>query len=192
MRTARTRRAKKVKTKPRPKSLDVTKVRKPRPKPKVNPLASLGLLLFAGTLPIFLVSPTARRRVEQMLERSPGFRTLRDAHGGGFVDFVSARLQVVEGDVERPRFGLGMDVLEGLRGGKVDALIHCAGLTDFSPDPARALRAQLAPARDPAAFSLTASPPPAAPAVRPSRANRDGDARCRVRAFLAGPAFGRR
>ena len=86
---------------------------------------------------------TARRRVEQMLERSPGFRTLREAHGSGFAEFVSSRLQVVEGDVERPRFGLGMDVLEGLRGGSVDALIHCAGLTDFSPDPARALRANV-------------------------------------------------
>jgi len=86
---------------------------------------------------------TARRRVEQMLECSPGFRTLRAAHGEDFVDYVSARLQVVEGDVERPRFGLDMDVLEGLRGGKVDALIHCAGLTDFSPDPARALRANV-------------------------------------------------
>lgn len=86
---------------------------------------------------------TARRRVEQMLERSPGFRTLREAHGDGFTDYVSARLQVVEGDVERPRFGLEMDVLEGLRGGNVDALIHCAGLTDFSPDPARALRANV-------------------------------------------------
>ena len=50
--TARTRCAKKVKTKPRPKSLDVTKVRKPRPKPKVNPLASLGLPMPKNMVPL--------------------------------------------------------------------------------------------------------------------------------------------
>ena len=50
--TARTRRAKKVITKPRPKSLDVTKVRKPRPKPKVNPLASLGLPMPKNMVPL--------------------------------------------------------------------------------------------------------------------------------------------
>lgn len=84
----------------------------------------------------------ARERVERILATSPAFRHLRERHGEGFSDFAADRLAVVEGDVTRP--GLGLK--EPPQG--VDVTLHCAGLTDFQPEPARAIAINVHGARN--------------------------------------------
>lgn len=76
----------------------------------------------------------ARERLERLIDTSPAFRPLRQAHGRDLGRWLGARLTVAEGDIELPLLGLRLDELE-----PVDAVVHCAGLTDFQPDPLRAL-----------------------------------------------------
>lgn len=80
----------------------------------------------------------AEARVRQIFERSPCMRTLRARHGEGLLAFLEGKVDVVEGDVREPLCGVGLDVLEGI-GPSIDLVVHCAGLTDFSPDPLAAL-----------------------------------------------------
>jgi long-chain acyl-CoA synthetase len=53
--------------------------------------------------------------------------------------WLRGRLRVLEGDVEKPRFGLDRSAWEALQADPPDLLLHCAGLTDFMPDPVKAL-----------------------------------------------------
>ena len=99
-----------------------------------------------------VVRPKGRRvsaleRVEKAFDTSPAARPLRAQYGEGLGAFLGDRIEVISGDVETPRFGLDRSTLDALRASKVDALIHCAGLTDFMPDPARALRANVVGAK---------------------------------------------
>lgn len=80
----------------------------------------------------------ARARLRSIVETSPVFRALRQKHGKGLRAFVDAKLEVVEGDVTSPVCGLAPRAAEAL-GGRLDAIVHFAGLTDFEPDPAQAL-----------------------------------------------------
>ncbi len=94
-----------------------------------------------------LVRPRGRveppiRRVERMIDTSPVFRPLRARHGQDLGRWLSVRLDSVAGDVEKPHWGLAPDTLNGLLG--TDLVVHCAGLTDFAPDPLRALAANTA------------------------------------------------
>lgn len=86
---------------------------------------------------------SALSRVERAFDTSPAARPLRALHGAGLGAFLGDRIEVVSGDVETPRFGLDRPTLDALRASQVDAVIHCAGLTDFMPDPGRALRANV-------------------------------------------------
>ena len=76
----------------------------------------------------------AADRIEALLLTSPAFRSLRDAHGTRFADFVTSKLRVVIGDAGRPLLGVDPAAVRG-----VDAVVHIAGLTDFQPDPRLAL-----------------------------------------------------
>lgn len=78
----------------------------------------------------------AKARFEEVVDTSPVFRPLREAHGAELGRWLGARLDVIAGDVERPLLGLGQTALDAL---EVDAIVHCAGLTDFQPDPLRAI-----------------------------------------------------
>jgi long-chain acyl-CoA synthetase len=81
----------------------------------------------------------ARRRVDRLLSNSPAFRPLRERLGGEYAAFVAARVGVVQGHADRPGFGLtDASVLDD-----VDVVVHCAGLTDFEPDPLKALAANV-------------------------------------------------
>lgn len=75
----------------------------------------------------------ALARFERIVDTSPAFRPLRAAHGRDLGRWLGERVTVVDGDVERPNLGLRADDLA-----PVDAVVHCAGLTDFQPDPLRA------------------------------------------------------
>jgi nucleoside-diphosphate-sugar epimerase len=83
-----------------------------------------------------------RDRVSRIVDTSPVFRGLRAAHGPGLAAALRGRLDVLDADIERPGCGLDAAAIEGL--GPVDAVVHCAGLTDFEPDPLKALATNVA------------------------------------------------
>ncbi len=89
---------------------------------------------------------TALQRFEHIADTSPALRPLRERYGADLGRFLGERVQVVSGDIEKPRFGLDRPALDALRG-QVDMVVHCAGLTDFQPDPARALAVNVAGAK---------------------------------------------
>ncbi len=78
-------------------------------------------------------------RVERMVATSPAFRPLRARHGDHLGPWLASRLDAVASDVEKPLFGWTEDDLAARSG--IDLVVHCAGLTDFAPDPLRALAA---------------------------------------------------
>ncbi len=79
----------------------------------------------------------ALHRMAGIADTSPCFRPLRAKHGASLGSFLSERLQVLDADLGRPGFGLAPDALEQLEH-SIDAVVHCAGLTDFDPDPKKA------------------------------------------------------
>lgn len=79
---------------------------------------------------------TPLQRFARIADTSPCFRPLRERHGDDWADFLRQRITVVRGHVEKPQLGLGPAVVERLRG-RVDAVIHCAGLTDFEGEPGK-------------------------------------------------------
>jgi nucleoside-diphosphate-sugar epimerase len=83
-----------------------------------------------------------RDRVSRILDTSPVFRGLRATHGPRLAAFLRDRLDVLDADIEKPGCGLSPAALEHLV--DVDAVVHCAGLTDFEPDPAKALATNVA------------------------------------------------
>lgn len=80
----------------------------------------------------------AETRVRRIFERSPALRPLREKHGDDLLAFVRSKVEVVDGDVREPLLGIEPAVLARLAP-TLDAIVHCAGLTDFSPDPLAAL-----------------------------------------------------
>jgi long-chain acyl-CoA synthetase len=80
----------------------------------------------------------ARTRFTRIAARSPAFRPLRERFGEDLGAFLGARIEVHEGDVRDPLFGLAADTVRELAP-RLDAIVHVAGLTDFAPDPRRAL-----------------------------------------------------
>jgi long-chain acyl-CoA synthetase len=94
-----------------------------------------------------LVRPRSKRqdalaRVEKELDTSPVFRALRAHHGDALGTWLGARVDALDADVERPSCGLSPEALQALA--TADAVVHCAGLTDFQPDPLRALSVNVA------------------------------------------------
>lgn len=94
-----------------------------------------------------LVRPRGRvqpalARVERIVDTSPVFRALRARHGHGLADWLGARLDALDADVEKPSCGLDADALRRLA--SADVVLHCAGLTDFEPDPVKALATNVA------------------------------------------------
>ncbi len=85
-----------------------------------------------------LRSEDALTRFVRIAARSPAFRPLRERFGDDLGAFLGARVEVHEGDVAEPLFGLPPATVRELAP-RLAAVIHVAGLTDFSPDPRRAL-----------------------------------------------------
>ncbi len=80
----------------------------------------------------------ARERFEKIVSTSPAFKPLHDAHGTRMSEFMSRRIEVVEGDVSEKGLGLAPDVAERLAR-DVDIVLNFAGLVDFNPDVRDAL-----------------------------------------------------
>jgi nucleoside-diphosphate-sugar epimerase len=85
----------------------------------------------------------AVRRFERAVETSPVFRPLRARHGADLAAWLGARITVLDGDVERPACELATETLARLTG-RIDLIVHCAGLTDFMPDPTEAVSVNVA------------------------------------------------
>ena len=88
----------------------------------------------------------AAARVRAIFERSPALRPLRERHGDGLLAFLESKIDVVDGDVREPLCGVEPAVLARLAP-TLDAVVHCAGLTDFAPDPTSALAVNTGGAR---------------------------------------------
>jgi thioester reductase-like protein len=88
---------------------------------------------------------SAQRRFEKIFEESPVFDPLQERLGDRFAEYVSERVEVVEGDVSQP--GLGMAAETRMRLGQtLDLVVNSSGLTDFNPDLREALANNVAPA----------------------------------------------
>lgn len=83
-------------------------------------------------------SETAVQRVRAIFEQSPAIRPLREKHGDALLDLVREKIEVVSGDAKNPLLGIDPAVLAHLAP-RLDAVVHCAGITDFAPDPIQAL-----------------------------------------------------
>lgn len=81
-------------------------------------------------------------RVRRAFERSPALRPLRERYGPRLLELVREKVDVIEGDAKEPLLGIDPSVLAALTP-QLDAVVHCAGLTDFSPDPIAALDVNL-------------------------------------------------
>ncbi len=80
----------------------------------------------------------AADRFRHIALRSPAFRPLRARHGEHLDAFIAAKVRVWEGDVTEDDCGLS-DADIAVLAPTIDAVIHVAGLTDFEPDPKKAL-----------------------------------------------------
>ncbi len=79
-----------------------------------------------------------KERFEKILNESPVFKPLHEAHEGRMSEFISQRIEVVAGDVSQPHLGMDPETEARLRR-DVDVVLHCAGLVDFNPDIREAL-----------------------------------------------------
>jgi thioester reductase-like protein len=89
-------------------------------------------------------STTARRRFEKIFEESPVFDPLQERLGSEFAEFVSQRVEVIEGDVSQPGLGIAPETRAHLAH-HLDLVVNSSGLTDFNPDLREALASNVAP-----------------------------------------------
>ena len=87
---------------------------------------------------------SSQRRFEKIFEESPVFEPLQERLGGRFAEFVSERVEVVEGDVSQPGLGLSSETHAHFAR-HLDLVINSSGLTDFNPDLREALASNVAP-----------------------------------------------
>jgi len=87
---------------------------------------------------------TAQRRFEKIFEESPVFDPLQERLGGRFAEFVSERVEVIEGDVSQPGLGIAPEKRAQLAR-HLDLVVNSSGLTDFNPDLREALASNVAP-----------------------------------------------
>ena len=87
---------------------------------------------------------SARRRLEKIFEESPVFDALQEKLGDQFAQFVSERVEVVEGDVSQPGLGMAPESRAPLAR-QLDLVVNSSGLTDFNPDLREALASNVVP-----------------------------------------------
>jgi thioester reductase-like protein len=89
-------------------------------------------------------STTSERRFEKICEESPVFDPLQERLGDRFAEFVSERVEVVDGDVSQPGLGIAPDARERFAR-TLDLVVNSSGLTDFNPDLREAIGSNVAP-----------------------------------------------
>ena len=70
---------------------------------------------------------------------------MQERLGDHFAEFVSERVEVVEGDVSQPGLGMTPDIRARLAR-NLDLVVNSSGLTDFNPDLREALASNVSPA----------------------------------------------
>ncbi|MFH1262173.1 MAG: SDR family oxidoreductase [Pseudomonadota bacterium] len=85
---------------------------------------------------------SARARFEEMLSTSFVFEPLHRKHGSSLSRYLSERVEIIEGDLTKPNFGMATETAKRIRE-RVDLLINCAGLVEFNPDIREALSTNL-------------------------------------------------
>jgi long-chain acyl-CoA synthetase len=74
-----------------------------------------------------------KERFEKIVNQTMAFRPLHERHGEHLSEFISSRVEVIEGDVSQENLGIDPEVAKRLHE-EVDLVINCAGLVDFNPD----------------------------------------------------------
>lgn len=88
-----------------------------------------------------------RRRVDgfdrfvHFVDTNPACRPLRERYGSDLGALLHDKVRVVTADMSQPQCGLDDEDLATLC--DADAVVHCAGLTDFQPDPIKGLSANV-------------------------------------------------
>jgi len=106
---------------------------------KVQALSLLHDLPEIGRITV-LARGRKAERVARHLGSSPALRPLRARYGADLAAFLAEKIDVVAGDVAEPGCALAPSALAALHG-RVDLVLHFAGLTDFQPDPPAAIAA---------------------------------------------------
>ncbi len=83
-------------------------------------------------------SQPAVRRFEKIVEESPVFEPVYEGYGSRMSEFLSQRVEVIEGDVSKSGLGLDPEVQARLRE-SLDLIVNSSGLTDFNPTLSEAL-----------------------------------------------------
>lgn len=90
-----------------------------------------------------LIRPSRERdaleRFEHIVNTSPAFARLHEAHGRELGAWLRERVVVHSGDVTAPTLGLDADVFEG----RLDLIVNCAASVDFRPDVRAAVRTNI-------------------------------------------------
>src|ERR1700685_3830153 len=76
---------------------------------------------------------TSLQRLQRVIEESPVFEKLAERHGDKFAEFLTERIEVVDGDVSKPNLGLSPQDQQKLSR-TLDVIVNSSGLTDFNPD----------------------------------------------------------
>ncbi len=75
----------------------------------------------------------ASQRFEKMVNESPVFKPLHEQFGLGLGPLLSEKVEVIDGDISQPGFGVQPAVAQRLHA-EIDLIVNCAGLVDFDPD----------------------------------------------------------
>lgn len=87
---------------------------------------------------------TSQRRFEKIIEESPVFDRLQEQLGDRFAEYVSERVEAIEGDVSQPGLGLAPETRAKLAR-DLDLVVNSSGLTDFNPGLREALASNVEP-----------------------------------------------
>lgn len=94
-------------------------------------------------------------RFEKIVNTSPVFKPLHDRFGADLSDYISERVEVIEGDISKPDFGMDADTAARVKA-ECDLVINCAGLVDFNPDVRQAIGSNIDGAIYAADFAIEA------------------------------------
>lgn len=87
-------------------------------------------------------STSSAARFRKTVDESPVFEKLAKQHGARFHEFLAERIEVLDGDLGKPRLGLDEATSTKLLR-ELDLIINSSGLTDFNPDLRDAISANV-------------------------------------------------
>ncbi len=76
---------------------------------------------------------SAVQRFEKIVAESPVFKPFHEQFGEKLAEYLGEKLEILEGDIGEPRFGLDERTASHLHS-NLNLIVNSAGLTDFNPD----------------------------------------------------------